>query len=112
MHHDHPFLEKWTLGAAMSGARTLATAISANHAPPADLEDLAAKVDEPLLLITAPNSRNGETLNRTYAKAAGTSATLWEIPEATHMGGIDARPDQYEQRVIGFFDQALSAQSR
>ncbi len=107
MHHDHPLIEKWTIGAAMSGARTVATAISGDHAPPADLQDLAAKVDEPLLLIAAPNSRNGETLNRGYARAAG--ATLWEIPEARHMGGIDARPREYERRVVGFFDAALGA---
>jgi hypothetical protein len=24
-----------------------------------------------------------------------------------HMGGIDARPREYEQRVVGFFDEAL-----
>jgi hypothetical protein len=40
-------------------------------------------------------------------KAAGESATLWEIPESTHGGGLAARPDQYERRVVGFFDEAL-----
>jgi hypothetical protein len=27
--------------------------------------------------------------------------------QAHHTGGSEARPDQYEQRVIGFFDHAL-----
>ena len=31
----------------------------------------------------------------------------WVIPEAEHTGGIDARPREYERRVVGFFDQAL-----
>ena len=61
-----------------------------------------------MLLIAAPNSPNGETLNRRYAKAAGDSATLWEIPEARHMGGQSARPQEYERRVVGFFDTGLS----
>jgi hypothetical protein len=32
---------------------------------------------------------------------------LWEIPEAGHTGGLETRPDEYEQRVVAFFDQAL-----
>jgi uncharacterized protein len=81
--------------------------VFSNHAPPASLKDLAAEVDEPLLLIAAPNAPNGEELNRLYARAAGDNATLWEIPEARHVGGIDARPEEYERRVVGFFDEAL-----
>ena len=81
--------------------------MSANQAPPANLKSLAAKIDEPLLLIAAPNSPNGEKLNRGYARAAATSATLWEIPESKHVGGLAARPAEYERRVVGFFDRAL-----
>jgi dienelactone hydrolase len=111
MDHDDPPVGKWTIGALMSGARTLATAVAANQAPPANLRHLAAKVEQPMLLIAAPNSPNGEELNRGYAEAAGDSATLWEIPEAGHVGGIDARPREYEQRVVGFFDEALAIDS-
>jgi uncharacterized protein len=107
MDHDGPVLEKWTFGFAMSLAKTVTVAISSNQAPPANLKDLAAKVEQPMLLIAAPNAPNGEELNRGYAKAAGDSATLWEIPEAAHMGGQDARPEEYERRVVGFFDEAL-----
>ena len=32
---------------------------------------------------------------------------MWKIPEAEHMMGVEARPQEYEQRVIGFFDDAL-----
>jgi len=108
MDHDDPALGKWTLGLAGSAAKTLAVAVFSNQAPPANLKDLAAKVDQPMLLIAAPNSPNGERLNRGYAKAAGDSATLWEIPESRHVGGQTARPQEYERRVVGFFDEALS----
>jgi uncharacterized protein len=107
MDEEHPALEKWTLGFAMSAAKTAAVVVSSNQSPPANLKDLAAKIEQPLLLIAAPVKGVGEELNRGYAKAAGESATLWEIRESRHVGGITARPEQYERRVIGFFDRAL-----
>ena len=107
MDQDDAAIGKWTLGLAMSAAKTVAVAVSSNQAPPANLKDLAAKVEQPMLLIAAPNAPNGEKLNRGYANAAGESATLWEIPEAGHTGGQEARPEEYERRVVGFFDEAL-----
>ena len=107
MDEGEDSLGKWTFGAAISAVKTIAVAVSSSQAPPDDLRDLAARVDEPLLLIAAPNSQHGEELNRGYARAAGANATLWEIPEAGHVGGIDARPAEYERRMIGFFDAAL-----
>src|SRR5215218_8451252 len=107
MDEEHPALEKWTLGFAMSAAKTAAVAVSSNQSPPANLKDLAAKIEQPLLLIAAPVKGVGEELNRGYATAAGKAATLWEIPESSHVGGITARPREYERRVIGFFDRAL-----
>jgi uncharacterized protein len=108
MDHDDPALGKWTFGLAMSVAKSASVALNSNQAPPDNLRDLAAKVEEPMLLIAAPNSPSGEELNRGYAKAAGASATLWEIPEADHMGGQEARPEEYERRVVGLFDKALA----
>jgi hypothetical protein len=59
------------------------------------------------MLIAAPNSKHGEELNRRYYAATREPKTLWEIPESKHVGGIDARPVEYERRVVGFFDDAL-----
>jgi fermentation-respiration switch protein FrsA (DUF1100 family) len=42
-----------------------------------------------------------------YRAAAHEPKELWEIPESTHTHGIDARPQEYERRVVGFFDAAL-----
>ena len=107
MDEDDSGLAKYTLGFAMSAVKTAAVAVSSNQAPPANLKDLAAKVEQPMLLIAAPNAPTGEKLNRGYAKAAGDSATLWEIPESGHVGGLEARPEEYERRVVGFFNEAL-----
>jgi hypothetical protein len=29
------------------------------------------------------------------------------MPTASHTGGIEAEPEEYERRVVGFFDRAL-----
>ena len=95
------------LVALQLAVRDAAVAVFSNAAPPKHLETLTARIKQPTLLIAAPNSANGEKLNRRYDKAAGENVTLWEIPESTHVGGIRARPAEYERRVVGFFDQAL-----
>jgi hypothetical protein len=42
-----------------------------------------------------------------YYAAAGEPKTIWKVPGSRHTGGIDARPAEYEQRVVAFFDKAL-----
>jgi uncharacterized protein len=82
--------------------------VFANQSPPTNLKDLVPKIaPRALLLIAAPNSGHGEDLNRGYFKAAGEPKALWEIPESGHVGGLEARPAEYERRVVGFFDRAL-----
>src|SRR5829696_2276695 len=107
MDQDVGELEKRTLGGLLSVTKTASIAALANESPPANLRDLSAKVQQPLLLIAAPNSGHGEELNRGYHAAAGENSTLWEIPESGHVGGLEARPEEYERRVVGFFDAAL-----
>lgn len=38
---------------------------------------------------------------------AGKNAGLWIIPDAGHCGGPRARPDEYRQRMVAFFDSAF-----
>jgi hypothetical protein len=99
--HDRPF------NAVLSAFKTASVVVSTNQMPPTHLKDVAARVEQPLLLIAAPNSGHGEDLNRDYQAAAGANSTLWEIPESRHIAGIEARPAEYERRVVGFFDRTL-----
>jgi hypothetical protein len=85
--------------------RDATVAVFSDTAPPEHLESLVRRINAPTLLIAAPNTDNGEKLNRLYAKAG--NAELWEIPESKHVQGIKARPAEYERRVVGFFDRAL-----
>jgi dienelactone hydrolase len=107
MDEDMPGVAK-VLGAPLSAFKTASIAVFSNHAPPANLKDLVGRIaPRPLLLIAAPESGHGEDLNRGYFEAAGEPKALWEIPESKHVGGITARPAEYERRVIGFLDEAL-----
>ena len=45
-----------------------------------------------------------------YAAAAGERANVWTIPDAGHIQGLTRHPDEYAQRVITFFEDALLAE--
>ena len=79
-----------------------------NEHAPTSLVDLVTQIaPRPVLLVWAPNSPNQEGLNPTYRRQIGPSASLWSLPNAPHIGGLKERPEEYERRVIDFFDQAL-----
>ncbi len=87
---------------------TAATAVLSGDPPPPSLQSLVARIaPRPLLLVHAGRGAGGEELNPHYFAAAGEPKARWEIPEASHVGGLEARPAEYERRVVGFFDRAL-----
>ena len=62
----------------------------------------------PLLLIATGRSLPAERdFNRIYAEAAREPVELWDLPDVDHTAAIRQRPDEYERRVVGFFDDAL-----
>jgi fermentation-respiration switch protein FrsA (DUF1100 family) len=88
--------------------QTAAVAVMSGTAPPPSLDDLVGRIaPRPTFLIYAGHGGGGEELNGEYYRAALAPKTLWKIPDASHVGGFTARPAQYQQRVIGFFDDAL-----
>jgi hypothetical protein len=88
--------------------QTAALAVMSGHTPPPSLRDLAARVSpRALFLISAGHGAGGEDLNPVYYRAARQPKAFWQIPEAKHTGGLEARPAEYERRVTGFFDLAL-----
>lgn len=96
------------LGPPQYAVLTASVALFGNDTPPPGLVDLAGRVRQPMLLIDGERGQHLERiLNPRYAAAAGDTATLWEVPGSGHMGGIDAQPQEYERRVVGFLDDAL-----
>jgi fermentation-respiration switch protein FrsA (DUF1100 family) len=88
--------------------QTGAVAVLSGTAPPPSLADLVPRIaPRPLLLVYAGRGAGGEELTPEFYRAASAPKSLWKIDEAGHVGGFQARPREYEQRVVGFFDRAL-----
>lgn len=61
-----------------------------------------------VLLIAAGKGLGSENkLNPIWAERAKGRVLLWELPESKHTGAIDLEPQEYERRVVGFFDSKL-----
>ena len=87
---------------------TAGITLFSNSPPPPLMQDVIGRIaPRPVFIIWAPRGVDTEALNPEYFKSAGEPKTLWAIPESKHVGGLAARPAEYERRVIGFFDDAL-----
>jgi len=65
----------------------------------------------PIMLVAGGKERSyfgaeSHHVTRFY-HAAGENTQLWVIPEATHCDGPRQRPEEYKQRLIGFFTKWL-----
>jgi uncharacterized protein len=88
---------------------TVGTALFTSNTPPADLKSLVPKIgNRPVFFIYGERGQLSEKPANTgfYAEAKGPKE-IWEVPGSTHMGGMKAQPEEYERRVVGFFDRAL-----
>ena len=88
--------------------QTTALAVMSGTPPPPSLKELTPGIaPRHLFLIYAGRGGEGEEFNVDYYQAAHAPKALWKIAEAHHVGGYQARPHQYEQRIVAFFDHAL-----
>ena len=104
-----PDTRKRIEGSLVHAVVTPAVALFSNGVPPPSLEDLAPEISPtPLFLIYAVPGQGGEAeLSQAYYDAAREPKEIWRVPGAGHTGGIEAQPEEYERRVIAFFDNAL-----
>lgn len=83
-------------------------ALFSNESPPPRLIDLVPRIaPRPTLLIWAPEGGNVETMNPMYQRLIGPSADIWAMHDVEHIKGLESQPEEYERRVVGFFDLAL-----
>jgi alpha/beta superfamily hydrolase len=77
---------------------------------PVSVQEAIAKISpRPILLIGGGSERS--MLEHHY-NAAGGPKTLWIISQAGHINGLTVRPEEYEERIVRFFDQALLRKSQ
>ena len=88
---------------------TAAVTVFSNHGPQPKIVDRIGRIaPRSVFLIYAEHGIGGENVRQPkYYAAAGEPKAIWKVPGSTHTGGIAARPAEYEQRVIAFFDAAL-----
>jgi len=91
-----------------NGVATLATSLFSNALPPADLKSLVPKISGAVLFVYGENGQPAEEpANRAFYAVAHEPRELWEVPGSGHIGGTEARPREYERRLVAFFDRYL-----
>jgi hypothetical protein len=61
-----------------------------------------------VLLITAGRVADERLAARHIAAASPSSVSTWDVRDASHTGGLRTAAREWERRVVGFFDDALT----
>ena len=84
------------------------TDILTDAEPPIALRDATALMaPRPLLLITAGNVPDEAHAANYIQSGSPSNVEVWDVPRAGHTQGLHVDPAQWQQRVIGFLDQAI-----
>jgi pimeloyl-ACP methyl ester carboxylesterase len=76
--------------------------------PPKPLLDSMVEAKSTRFLWIAAGANPLETkFNRLFAASLGERGSLWVAPEASHVGAFSLYPEEYEQKVVSFFDSML-----
>jgi dienelactone hydrolase len=95
------------VGTALTyGVRDLSNSVFQNRLPPENLIELVPKIaPRPIFLIHGGEDDAGHR-NPDYFRAAKEPKQIWEA-KGGHTDGIAEQPEEYERRVVAFFDDAL-----
>ncbi len=81
--------------------------------PEAIIHTIANISPRPLFLIAAGEANAMEPrIVQNYYDHAQEPKTIWIIPETWHGGGPEARPEEYAERLVAFFDAALLSSNK
>lgn len=105
---DAALAEDGPLARSVSWMTMRMVALLGGRTEPPALADLVARIRAPVLFV-ASGARDEATIDRALAARIGPRATVWEIPDAPHTGGLEAEPARYRDRVAGFLERTLEA---
>lgn len=71
------------------------------------LESMVEAKPASFLLIAGGAQQMEIAFNELFVETLGEGAELWIAPEAGHTGAFGRYPDEYERRVVDFFDRLL-----
>jgi pimeloyl-ACP methyl ester carboxylesterase len=86
----------------------LVAGLSQTASPP-PMTELAPRIDEPMLYIASGTATEEETLVTKLWERTRGDAELWVVEGAGHTEGLKKFPEEYEERVVAFFDRYLAA---
>ena len=92
------------------GVNTLAVAVFTSTLPPPSLKSEVAWIaPNAVFFVYGEHGQGGIEVkpNKQFYAAASEPKQIWEVPGGQHIAGITTRPEEYERRVIEFFDAAL-----
>ena len=92
------------------GIVTVSAALFGDDLPPATLASFVPRVSGAVFFVYGEHGQPAEEpANRAFYAAATGEKEIWEVPGSGHIGGVEAQPEEYERRVVGFFDRTLLA---
>jgi uncharacterized protein len=87
---------------------TAATALFTDNLPPRSLKSLAPELQGAAFFVYGEKGQPMEKpANDAFYAAARGPKEIWEVPGSGHMKGIEAQPEEYERRLVAFFDRNL-----
>jgi len=72
-------------------------------------EDAVARSHTPVLLIHGQIDGNIPVRHSRTIHERAPRTVLWEVPGADHCGALAASPQEFERRVMGWFESAVAA---
>ncbi len=97
--------------ALLGGAvNTAVVAVFTNNLPPPSLRSQVSGIaPNSVFFIFGEHGQGGteKSPNQQFYAEAREPKQIWQVPGGQHIAGITTQPEEYERRVIDFFDAAL-----
>ncbi len=100
----------WPLALSGDWLGVRATELIGGVTEPASLRSIVGNIRVPVLLIASSEPSELEH-NAAYRDAIGGNATLWYLPDAGHIQGLTAHPEEYTDRTTAFLATSLAPAS-
>ncbi len=75
---------------------------------PLPMQSLLSKISPRPVLFIASGAEVEIFQGRKFVASNPANVAIWEIPEASHCGGIFSRPEEYAQHIVTFFEDTLN----
>jgi uncharacterized protein len=96
-----------TVTEAVNGLQTWLVGLLSGAERPVALQE-AVGAAGPVLLVTAGDRPDEQHAAEVLRRAAPDRVEVWVVPGSSHTGGLRTAPRDWEARVVGFLDEALS----